>query len=330
MDLPKSEDAGRGPRLAAGLNTNWLSWDTLIAVGALLALAATGVAGSRYPETMVEVTIVYAIAGMSLSFLIRGGGFAVAGHAAMLGIGAYMTAVVGSALGGAYWLAIPAGLASGALYAVTVGALINAVRGRWAILTSFVAAAIVMVIALLSFDAIGILLPRIGFRPYKLWLWLVCLAATYLVLRLSERRLAPSAIRGTTADQRTNTSGMTYLSRMLLFAISGAACGLAGALYASTVGFVAPQMMFRMSDSTVYLGLALVGSVRFLSAPIVAAAIFIALRETAAFYGLGFGTQDSLLGWAFVVIGLAVNANRFGLSRAKFRANAGGDAVNSG
>ena len=100
-------------------------------VVALLPLAI-----SPYAQDLVVRIAIYAIFALSLELIVGAAGLVSLGHAAFLGIGAYVTVLASGDSGASLALLVPLAIGAAALYALAVGALSLRTRGVYFIMVT--------------------------------------------------------------------------------------------------------------------------------------------------------------------------------------------------
>src|SRR5204863_1230208 len=96
---------------------------------ALLVLLVLPAVLTPYTQDVVVRIAVYAIFALSLELLVGATGLVSLGHAAFLGIGAYVTVLASGDGGASIALLVPLAMAAAAAYAIVVGALSLRTRG---------------------------------------------------------------------------------------------------------------------------------------------------------------------------------------------------------
>src|SRR3954471_11529084 len=108
----------------------------LVPAAAALAIAALPLVLSPYAQDVVVRIAIYAIFALSLELLVGATGLVSLGHAAFLGIGAYVTVLASGDSGASLALLVPLAMAAAAAYAVVVGALSLRTRGVYFIMVT--------------------------------------------------------------------------------------------------------------------------------------------------------------------------------------------------
>src|SRR3954447_16032957 len=101
----------------------------LVPAAAALAIAALALVLSPYAQDVVVRIAIYAIFALSLELLVGATGLVSLGHAAFLGIGAYVTVLASGDAGTSLAKVLLIGIAAAAAYALFVGALSLRTRG---------------------------------------------------------------------------------------------------------------------------------------------------------------------------------------------------------
>jgi branched-chain amino acid transport system permease protein len=274
-------------------------------VAALVLLVLPGVL-SPYAQGLVAKIMVYAVFALSLELLVGTTGLVSLGHAAFLGIGAYVTVLAAPESGGnaLIWL-MPLAMVAAALYAVAVGLLSLRTQGVYFIMVTLAFAQMAYFVfhdtklaggsdglylyvrPVLGLGSTTLLDPAEGKQLYLL-VWAV-LVATYALLAMLTRSRFGHALAGIRVnEQRMRAAGYrTQHYKLAAFVIAGALAGLAGCLLAVKDGVVNPELLSWHESGAVLLMLIL-GGLGHLRGAVIGAAAFTLLKE--------FFASESLVG----------------------------------
>jgi branched-chain amino acid transport system permease protein len=227
----------------------------------LLFLAAlpiyASLAGNLFLVTLFTRIIILAMAATSLNLILGYGGMVSFGHAVYLGIGGYAVGILayeGVASGFVQW---PLAIVVCALFALVVGALSLRTRGVYFIMITLAFAQLVYYFGV-GLDRYGAddglsIRQRSGFAGLvdlsnRTQFYYLCftllIAAIYLTWHLVNSRFGMVLQGSRSNDRRMRAIGFpTFRYRLTGFVISGAICGLAGALLANHTGFIRPATM---------------------------------------------------------------------------------------
>ena len=272
------------------MNAPRLRW--LVPAAAALALAALPAALTPYTQDLVVKIAIYAIFALSLELLVGMTGLVSLGHAAFLGIGAYVTVLAsGSGAASIAWL-LPAAMGAAALYALFVGMLSLRTKGVYFIMVTLAFAQMAYFVfhdTKLGGGSDGIFL--YGKPVLQGWLDLenkqhlyytviAALVLTYALLALLRRSRFGHALAGIrVSEQRMRAVGFrSYGYKLAAFVIAGALAGLAGFLLAVKDGTVNPELMSWHESGAVLLMLIL-GGIGHLRGAVIGAVAFTLLKE---------------------------------------------------
>src|SRR5205085_11917761 len=189
--------------------------------------------------------------------LVGATGLVSLGHAAFLGIGAYVTVLASGDSGASLALLVPLAMSAAAAYAIVVGALSLRTKGVYFIMVTLAFAQMAYYVVHdtpLGGGTDGVYLtakPVLGSlvdldRPVVLYLFtLIALVLVFGFLALLSRSPFGRALAGIRVnEQRMRATGFgTYPYKLAAFTISGGIAGLAGFLFAVKDGFVNPELM---------------------------------------------------------------------------------------
>jgi branched-chain amino acid transport system permease protein len=227
----------------------------LFVLAALPVYAA--LTGNPFLVTLFTRIVILALAATSLNLILGYGGMVSFGHAVYLGIGGYAVGILafeGVSSGFVQW---PVAVLACALFALVVGALSLRTRGVYFIMITLAFAQLVYYFGV-GLDRYGAddgltIRQRSAFaglidlsnRALFYYLCLVLLlAVVYLTWHIVNSRFGMVLQGSRTNDRRMRAIGFpTFRYRLVGFVISGAICGLSGALLANHTGFISPATM---------------------------------------------------------------------------------------
>jgi len=254
----------------------------LIAI-VLLAACVLPFVVSSYRTFQLTMVLVYSIALLGLNMLTGYNGQISLGHGAFYAIGAYSAAILMDQFGWPYWATIPVAAAVCLVAGFLFGLPALRLEGLYLALATFALA--VSLPALLKYhhleswtggvQGIVILKPE---PPFDLpidadqWLYFFTLAITVLMFWLGWNILRGRMGRAMTAirDQHIAAEAMgihTAMVKSMTFGISAMYTGVAGALGAITIQFVAPDS-FNIFVSIVFLVGIVIGGLASISGAI--------------------------------------------------------------
>lgn len=266
-----------------------LFWYGLLLV---LALIAPAFLGAFYLGELAGVFI-FAIAGVGLMLLVGYTGLVSLGHAAFLGIGAYTNAYF-LAKGVPFVITLPlsglmaaiAGIAIGvptlrmsglylAIATLAFGSIVQQIFSKWTDVTG-------------GFDGFAVRTPSILGLPIDSpeALYFLCLAVLLFVLWLSANILRSPIGRAMTAIRDSEVSAQSMginlaLYKTVAFALSAGITGLAGALFAHYIRFLAPDA-FDILLSIQFVTMVIVGGLGSIHGAIFGALFVRLLPQTIA------------------------------------------------
>ncbi|HEX6707802.1 MAG TPA: branched-chain amino acid ABC transporter permease [Albitalea sp.] len=314
-------------------------WSWVLPLAVAVVLAALPAVLTPYTHDLVVKVAIYAIFALSLELLVGMTGLVSLGHAAFLGIGAYVT-VLASGQGAAsiVWL-LPLAIASAALYALFVGALSLRTKGVYFIMVTLAFAQMAYFVfhdTKLGGGSDGIFLLgkpvlELGGRARldldnKLHAYYTVLAAlvlTYALLALVRRSRFGHALAGIRVnEQRMRAAGFrTFGYKLGAFVLAGALAGLAGFLLAVKDGTVNPELLSWHESGAVLLMLIL-GGIGHLRGAVIGAAAFTLLKElfqTEGLVGALAGHWQMTLGFTIIAFVALLPRGLIGFSAGRAR-----------
>lgn len=262
----------------------------LIAVLIAIPLATTAFEQTFYLGFATRV-LIFALAATALNLALGFAGMVSFGHAAFLGVGAYVVAILADLGVRNLWLAGPIAIAVCALLAAAIGAICLRTRGVYFIMITLAFAQMLYYIAV-SLKAYGgddgFALPgRSTGAPVSLGngvMFYAVVAAVLLATLIALGRLLDArfghAIRGIRENEtRMEALGHpVYRLKLTCFVISGALTGLAGVLLANQNVYVSPALM-HWQLSGLLLVMVIVGGTGHLYGGLIGALVILSLEE---------------------------------------------------
>ena len=263
----------------------------IVPVGAGLVLLALPPLLSPYVHDLVVKIAISAIFALSLELLVGVTGLVSLGHAAFLGIGAYVTVLASGDSGGSLATILPLAVLAAAGYALFVGALSLRTKGVYFIMVTLAFAQMAYFVfhdTKLAGGSDGLFLyvkPVLGTlnlddKRTLYYAVMLALIGTYALLALLMRSRFGHALAGIRVnEQRMRAAGYaTYWYKLAAFVIAGALAGLAGFLLAVKDGTVNPELLSWHESGAVLLMLIL-GGIGHLRGAVIGAIAFTLLKE---------------------------------------------------
>jgi branched-chain amino acid transport system permease protein len=256
-----------------------------------IALLLAPLATNDYTQYVLNLVLIYVIIGIGLNFLLGYAGQFAFAHAALMGIGAYTTALLSTRLHISFWICLPL---SGVVAAVigAVGAL-PAIRMRrvyLALVTLSFAQLIVWVLTnwssvTLGSDGVDVHAPyffglRLHGDKMVFYVILPVTAVMYWLARhILESHIGRSfvAIRENEIVARCNGIDIAR-TKILVFALSAFYAGIGGALYALALGFIVPDS-FALSQLVLHFSIVVLGGMLSLYGAVIGAVLLTTLPE---------------------------------------------------
>jgi branched-chain amino acid transport system permease protein len=300
----------------------------VIAILALVPVYAA-VTSQTFSVALFTRTIILALGAVSLNLIMGYGGMVSFGQAAYLGIGGYAVGILAKEGIGSGFVQWPVAIVASALYAFVVGALSLRTRGVYFIMITLAFAQMIYYVAIgleryggddgltiYKRSTFGGLIDLNNKVVFYYLCFAILLSSIYLIARLVNSRFG-LALRGAQSNERRMRAiGFpTFRYKLVAFAISGALCGLAGALLANHTSFISPAIMHwtRSGDLIVMVALGGLGS---LFGPVIGAVVFLLLQE-----GLSRVTEfpDLILGPILLLVAIYVHGGIGGLLEGRRR-----------
>ena len=289
----------------------WWPW-FVVALAALALPWALQLIGAPFYISLAGRIVVLGIAATSLNLVLGYGGMVSFGHAAFVGLGAYVTGILISEgqLNGSVHLLATLGVCG--LAALLIGAISLRTQGVYFIMITLAFAQMLYYLANsikgyggdegLSIKARSLLGFGIDLKDATqfYYLALAVLAACLLALhRFGPSRLG-RAVQALRDDPlRAEALGFaTYGLRLLIFVVAGMVGGLAGALGVNQQGYVSPNLLHWTQSGTLMV-MVILGGVGRLWGGVAGAAVLVLLQEGLAAYTPHF---EFFTGWVLLAV----------------------------
>ncbi len=269
----------------------------LVPVTAAMALALLPLLLTPYTHDLVVKISIYAIFALSLELLVGVTGLVSLGHAAFLGIGAFVTVLAaGQGSAASLCVLLPAAMLAAAAYALFVGALSLRTKGVYFIMVTLAFAQMayfvfhdtklaggsdgIFLYTKPVLELAGRTLLNLDLKRDMYYVVLAALVFTYGLLALIQRSRFGHALAGIRVnEQRMRAAGFTtYGYKLAAFVIAGALAGLAGSLLAIKDGAVNPELLGWHESGAVLL-MIILGGIGHLRGAVIGAVAFTLLKE---------------------------------------------------
>jgi branched-chain amino acid transport system permease protein len=290
VTAPAATGRAEGGRLAARWRTDWLA----LAIFAALALVpfAVRLGAEGYLLSLATRTIILALAAVSLDLILGFGGLISFGHAAIVGLGAYVTGILLTEGISETALVLPAACFACALFALATGAVSLRTSGVYFIMITLAFGQMLYFTAS-SLSAYG------GDDGLTLWsratlfgtdvleddtaLYYAAFAALlggYLLCRVLVASRFGRVLRAARENPtRTASLGFdVFRTRLAAYVIAAVLAGVAGFLLANQSEFVSPRTLSWQASGELIV-MVVLGGIGSLHGAILGAAAYVLLEE---------------------------------------------------
>jgi branched-chain amino acid transport system permease protein len=284
-----------------------VKWLVLVVAMALLPL----ISGEYYINLASQV-IIFAVFAASINLLLGYGGLPTLGHAAYLGVAAYLSAFMHLKLGVSHWLIAPAALAATTVMACAFGLIALRAAGLGFLMLTLALSQVLWGTAyrwvsvtdgdnglrgLARPAPFGVNLD--GAMSFYYFALIIGVAAIWLMARFVQSPFG-ATLRGT-RDEPRRMSALGYdvwLIRWITFVYAGFWGALSGLLFVYYHKYIHPVSL-SLANSAEGLLAVIAGGSGTLAGPLVGAAIVLLLKNWASAY---IERWNMLLGFVFVFI----------------------------
>ena len=264
-----------------------------IAVIALIALPPLMSALNQpFYVDLVRRVMIFAIAAISLNLILGYGGMVSFGHAAYLGIGAYAVGILAFYGVTNGFLQFAVAIAASAVVALAIGSISIRASGIYFIMITlaFTQMLYYLGISLAEFGGddgmrlkaksqfSGLVDLRDPVAFYYLALALMLLSV-FIIYRIVNSRFGMALRAAKSNEARTRAVGLSpYPYRLAAFVISGAMCGLSGALYANHTNYLTPGFMSWVQSGE-FMFMVILGGMASTAGPVLGAFALLLIEE---------------------------------------------------
>jgi branched-chain amino acid transport system permease protein len=266
----------------------------LLALLALLAAVPPLAAAFDQPFylDLLRRIMIFAIAATSLNLILGYGGLVSFGHAAYLGVGAYAVGILEHYGITSGWIQWPLAIGASAVVALAIGSVSVRTSGIYFIMITLAFTQMLYYLGI-SIEEYGgddgmRLQTRSQFSGlvdlddatafYYLVLAILVLSI-YITYRLVHSRFGMALQAARSNEARTRAIGISpYGYRLTAFVISGAMCGLAGALLVNQTTYLTPEFM-NWTRSGELMFMVILGGIATTAGPLLGAAALLLLED---------------------------------------------------
>jgi branched-chain amino acid transport system permease protein len=267
-----------------------------ILAGLLLVLAAVppaaGYFNAPFYLDLLRRVMIFAIAATSLNLILGYGGMVSFGHAAYLGIGSYAVGILSYYGIDSGWLQWSLAIAASALVAAVIGSISVRTSGIYFIMITLAFTQMLYYLGISIEEYGGDDGMRLKVRsqfsglldlndPATFYYLVLAILVLFLYLtnRLVNSRFGLVLQAARSNEARTRAIGFSpYPYRLAAFVISGAMCGLAGALLVNQTAYLTPDFM-NWTRSGELMFMVILGGIATTAGPLLGAATLLLLED---------------------------------------------------
>lgn len=281
----------------------------LLLVAVLLVAGAYPVVASAHGRFVATSAVILAIAAVGLALVVVHVGLVSLGHAAFFGIGAYTSAILTTRFDLPVLVGLLAAAATGALYGLLVGPLALRSRGLFFVMITLAFAQLAFVVAgqwvnITGGDTGISSIPRTPWGAFDSrvnYLVTVTILAAVLVGAswLVRTRLGRSVAAARQDEVKAAALGYDVRnSRLVLFVVSAAVAGLAGALYVHHTTFVSPVELYWTTSGELLVMVLIGGGQTLIGAAMGAFALY----HVEDYLAVRFDLWELVVGLLFIAV----------------------------
>lgn len=289
------------------------SWPLLLGIAGLLALV--GLQQFIEPGTQRLLSAVFMFVALAQGWNLIGGytGYASFGQVAFFGLGAYTAAVLMTNYGISFWVAVPAAILVGVVFAVVIGLPLLRLRGHYFAIATLGAAVGVQEVAnnltALTGGGSGITIPTFGAQAPTAYLGKpgfylaflgVAAASIAISAALARSRFGYAMVAVHQDEEAAASVGInTTVVKVIAFAVSGAIVACTGAFYAFQQIEFYPTDVFDTNFTVLMVIMVVIGGSGSIAGPLVGA---VGLELLSQYLRINFGAYNQLIFGAIIVL----------------------------
>lgn len=261
------------------------------AVAAVVILLLLPLLTNNYIQYVVNLMVIYAVLAIGLNFILGYSGLLAFAHIALMGVGAYTTAVLTARFAVPFYLAAPAGAGLATIIGLALAVPALRVSGLYLAMVTFAFAELVHWVFLhwvqVTAGSQGITVP-----PAQLFgrsiaddrssYYLILVFALFMIVLaklLLESKLGRALVAVRDCEIAAQCSGINVaFTKIASFGISAFYAGVAGAMFALAIRFIAPQN-FSLPQLILAFSIVVIGGASTLAGSIIGAILLTALPE---------------------------------------------------
>jgi branched-chain amino acid transport system permease protein len=273
-----------------------ISARTWVLIAILLLLAAVppvaAVISQPFYLDLLRRVMIFAIAAVSLNLILGYGGMVSFGHAAYLGLGGYAVGILAHHGIDNGWLQWGLAIGVSALAAAAIGSVSVRTSGIYFIMITLAFTQMLYYLGISIAEYGGDDGMRLKVRsqfsglvdlndPASFYYVVLAILALFLYLsrRLMNSRFGLVLQAARSNEARTRAIGLSpYPYRLAAFVISGAMCGLAGALLVNHTAYLTPEFM-NWTRSGELMFMVILGGIATTAGPLLGAAVLLLLED---------------------------------------------------
>lgn len=268
----------------------WLKENWFYLVVLVVALVIPFVITNRYYSQVITMSLLFAIAALSLNLILGYTGQATLAHGGFFALGAYGVAIMTYTLGWNFWIALPLAALIAAAVGLVVGIPTLRTTGSYFAIATLCLGEIIYLVAGNWIELTGghngivgvplpspITLPGVGSLTFDSQIPQYYLVLFFLLLTLFVMYRIRESLRGrtfmavlTNPDLAEAVGINTFRTKLLSFIVANFFAALAGGLYASLIGSISPSVA-SIGMTFNFLMYVLLGGVATLAGPIIGA-----------------------------------------------------------
>jgi branched-chain amino acid transport system permease protein len=269
---------------------------------------------STYQTNIMTTVLMYIMLGLGLNIVVGLAGLLDLGYVAFYAVGAYCYALLNHHFGVGFWIALPVGAFTGAVFGILLGFPVLRLRGDYLAIVTLGFGEIIRLVlenwnefsfgpsGIANIDRASLLGIELSLQNATVYLYFIMIAlvlfTVFVVNRLQDSRIGRAWIAMREDELACQAMGIDKVrTKLAAFALGATWAGMAGVIFAAKTTFINPAS-FTFLESAMILSIVVLGGMGSIAGVVLGAVVLILLPE----YLRAFSEYRMLLFGAIMVL----------------------------
>jgi branched-chain amino acid transport system permease protein len=269
---------------------------------------------STYQTNIMTTVLMYIMLGLGLNIVVGLAGLLDLGYVAFYAVGAYCYALLNHHFGVGFWVALPVGAFTGAVFGILLGFPVLRLRGDYLAIVTLGFGEIIRLVlenwnefsfgpsGIANIDRASLFGIELSLQNVTVYLYFIMIAlvlfTVFVVNRLQDSRIGRAWIAMREDEIACQAMGIDKVrTKLAAFALGATWAGMAGVIFAAKTTFINPAS-FTFLESAMILSIVVLGGMGSIAGVVLGAVVLILLPE----YLRAFSEYRMLLFGAIMVL----------------------------